>query len=294
MGGISNEREVSLQTGKQVSENLDKTKYDIKTYDTRDQLEELFLDCKNKKIDLCFLALHGKGGEDGTLQGMLDLLEVPYTGSGVLASSLAIDKIMTKNILTNYPEITLAKDTKLNKSELGGELPVVNMPVVIKPSVSGSSVGISMANTPEELKNGLEEAFKHDNNVLIEEYIDGVEVSVPILNGKALPVIEICPKNKFFDYEAKYAEGFCDEIVPARIEDEMAKKVQTQALQVHNILGCSGMSRVDFIIKDNQPYFLEINTTPGMTKNSLCPKSAGAAGIIFPELLDKIIDGRRR
>jgi D-alanine-D-alanine ligase len=290
LGGISNEREISLKTGKQIEENLDLSKYEVNIYDTKTQLKELFDDCLDNKIDLCFLALHGKGGEDGTIQGMLDLLNVPYTGSSTMSSAVTMDKAMSKQALRSL-KIPLAKELVFKKGEWNSELveKEIGFPCVIKPNISGSSVGITIANSKEEFMTGMVEALKHDNKVLVEEYIDGLEITVPILNNRALPIIEICPKNKFFDYEAKYISSKCDEIVPARITPEQTELAQRMALDIHQTLNCSGLTRVDFILKSNMPYFLEINTLPGMTKNSLCPKSADADGITFSELLDEII-----
>ena len=282
LGGTSNEREVSLKTGKQIEKNLDRRKYEIKIYDTKSQLAELFFDCQNKKNDLCFLALHGRGGEDGSIQGMLDLLNIPYTGSGTMSSALCINKIMSKNVLCNYPEISLAKGF----SQEGN----TEYPCVVKPNISGSSVGITIVRNESQLKSAISNALKHDRQIIIEEYIDGVEITVPILGEEPLPIIEICPKNSFFDYEAKYTKGRCNEIVPARITDEQTKTAQALALKIHRVLGCSGITRTDFILKNNKLYFLEINTIPGMTEISLCPKSAKTAGINFPDLLDKIIN----
>lgn len=293
MGGTSNEREVSLNTGQQIMKNLDSSKYLIKKYDTKTQLKNLFTDCAAKKIDVCVLALHGKGGEDGTIQGMLDLLGTKYTGSGTMSSALCMDKIMSKQVLANYPQIPLPKDIHFNKKNWAKNkksiLNQVKFPVVVKPNVSGSSVGVAIVKNKPQLEQGIKDAFRHDDQVMVEEYIDGIEITVPILGDRPLPVIEICPKAKFFDYEAKYKVGYCDEIVPARITKAQTKKAQKLALLVHQVLGCEGMSRVDLILKGDTPYVLEINTLPGMTKTSLCPQSAAADGISFPKLLDKII-----
>jgi len=297
MGGTSNERGVSLNTGKQIIKNLNKSKYLVKKYDTKTQLKNLFTDCANKKIDVCVLALHGKGGEDGTIQGMLDLLDTKYTGSGTMSSALSMDKIMSKKVLSYYPSIPLPKDIDFDiKQWKQSKVAIINkiarrikFPAVVKPNVSGSSVGVAIVKNKTQLERGINDAFKHDCQVIVEEFIDGIEITVPILDDQTLPVIEICPKNKFFDYEAKYKVGYCDEIVPARINSAQAKSAQALSLKVHQILGCSGLTRVDLILRNHTPYVLEINTLPGMTKTSLCPQSAAAAGISFTKLLDKII-----
>ena len=289
-GGTSNERGVSLKTGAQILKNLDRQKYAVKTYDTKTELKKLFTDTLAKKIDLCFLALHGQGGEDGTIQGLLDLLGVPYTGSSALSSAVCMDKITTKLILKNFP-VPMAKDFVLQTGERVSPAITkkIKFPIVVKPSISGSSVGISIVKNFSELQKAVKEAFKHSPAVLLEECINGLEITAPVLGYKPLPLIEILPKTQFFDYQAKYEKGMSEEIVPARISPALTKKIQALALLIHEALGCSGLTRSDFILRGETPYFLEINTIPGMTETSLCPQSAKVAGISFPKLLDKII-----
>lgn len=293
-GGTSNERGVSLSTGNQVTKFLDRKKYEVKKYDTKTQLKKLFDDCRVKKIDLCFIALHGRGGEDGTIQGMLDLLNVPYTGSGVLSSAMCMDKTVSKKVLAGS-EISLADDIVISKSD-DKRLKIqkikksLKLPVVVKPNESGSSVGITIAKTLKQLEKGITDALKYDDSILIEKYIKGIEITVPVLGRQALPVIEICPKTEFFDFKAKYDPKYCDEIVPARIDVNIAKQAQKFAVMAHTALKCEGLSRVDFILSGKKLFFLEINTIPGMTPNSLCPKSALVGGYSFTKLLDKIID----
>lgn len=291
-GGVSNEREISLLTGKQIGRALDKDKYEVIFYDTKNDLKKLFLDCYDKKIDVAFPALHGKFGEDGTIQGMLDLLSIKYVGSGVLSSALAMDKAVANKVLNSEGIITpqgiiLTRIIDFEKLD-------IKLPAVVKPVNSGSSVAITIVKKPENLKRGIREAFKHDKKVLIEEYIKGTEITVPILGNeksKALPVIEIVPKTEFFNYKAKYDPKFCDEIVPARISKELAKKAQELGVKVHLILESRGLSRVDMIIRepDKKIFVLESNTMPGMTPVSLFPKSAVVAGMSFAELLDRLI-----
>ena len=277
-GGISNEREVSLSTAKQVMENLSAEKFSPVFYDTKTDLAKLFADSQNRGVDVAFIALHGKGGEDGTIQSMVGLLDIPYIGSGVLASALGMDKNISKKLFEK--EGILMPRTLLQSSPI--------FPCVVKPVSGGSSIGVSVVENKNGFGLAVEEALKHDSQALIEEYIPGTEITVGVLGNKelvALPVVEIAPKNKFFDYQAKYDPSFCQEIVPARISDEVAKKAQDLALKVYKAIGARGFSRVDMILKNG----LEINTIPGLTPNSLLPKAAQAAGISFSQLLEKVI-----
>jgi len=285
MGGNSSEREVSLSSGKQVLENLNKEKFDVFAYDTKADLEKLFLDIKAKKIDVCFIALHGKGGEDGAIQGMLDVLNIPYTGCGVLASAVGMDKNIFKMLLNANSIITP------NDLQVGA----LTFPCVIKPSKSGSSVGVSIIESQAEFALAFGKAQKaSEGEVMIEELIKGREITVGVLGNKelqVLPVVEICPKNKFFDYQAKYDADFCTEIVPAKIPSSAKDKAQVIALNIYRLLGCRGFSRIDMILKDSgELVVLEINTIPGLTPNSLLPKAAKAAGISFALLLEKVIN----
>jgi len=208
MGGISNEREVSLSTGKTVAKHLDSNKFDPKFYDTKKDLLKLFSDISKKKIDICFIALHGKGGEDGSIQGILELLGVAYTGPGIMASAVSMDKIISKRLFIQEriltPKFIVIEGEKINFKEIKDK---IGLPCVIKPSNSGSSVGVSIIKKEKEIKKGIETALKEDDKVIIEEYIRGKEITVGVLgnkNPKALSVVEIVPKTKFFDYQAKY------------------------------------------------------------------------------------------
>jgi len=283
-GGISNERDISLSTAKQVLDNLNKEKFVPLFYDTKTDLKNFFNDAYNKNIDVCFIALHGRGGEDGSIQGMLELLDIPYIGSGILSSAIGMNKILSKRIFEAH-KIKTPAILRLKSNVF---------PCIVKPSNGGSSVGISIARNAKELWDAIGIALKQDNQVLIEEYIEGVEITVGILGNKnlqALPVVEIRPKNKFFDFQAKYDSNFCEEIVPAEISEQTAREAQELAKKVYKILGCKGFGRIDMILKNRvEPYVLEINTIPGLTPNSLLPKAASAAGIAFPTLLEKIIN----
>ncbi len=322
MGGKSPEHDVSLLTGKGIVENLDKQKYHvipviiskdglnwkIKTID-----EFLKLDLKidkqaaerqNKKPtfskfsipvqpDIFFIAMHGPFGEDGTIQGMLDFVGAQYTGSGVSASAIGMNKIIFKKIIEqqNIPQPNWQILTK-NKSIKTKKIDKIGPPWVVKPSNQGSSIGVSIVENRKGFSKAAKEAFKYSPKIIIEEYIQGTEVSCGIIGNKSpqlLPIIEIRPKNDFFDYESKYTVNMCEEIVPAEISKKAAKKVEDLALKVYQAINCQDFGRVDMIIKKGQPYVLEINTIPGLTPTSLLPQEAAAADISYPQLLDKII-----
>ena len=292
-GGVSNERKISLLTGKQIGEALDKEKYEVCFYDTKKDLKKLFLDCSDGKVDVAFPALHGKYGEDGTIQGMLELLKVKYVGSGVLSSALSMDKEVAYKLLKGEG-IRVPSGVLLTKIDDLESLDV-KIPAVVKPVNSGSSVGVTIVKNREGLKSAVEEAFKHDKKVLIEEYVKGTEITVPVLGNEtaaALPVSEIAPKTEFFDYKAKYDPELCDEIVPARISSELTREAQKLAVRVYMILENRGFSRIDMIIREgnDELVVLESNTIPGMTPNSLFPKAAVCAGMSFGELLDRLVE----
>lgn len=330
MGGLSSERAVSLSTGRMILESLDKAKYDVVPVDAAvfsgsvrrilpgsetevaaiSEAEKGLINIgplcsvtdmaasKDHKVDVAFIALHGKYGEDGTIQGMLELLGLPYTGSGVLASALAMDKIMSKRVLrfsdVPVPEsIDFTNKSELNNICLGDMVMPLGYPVIVKPSRQGSTIGMRKVESEGELRRAVEEAFRYDSQALIEQFITGTEITVGVLgNGdpQPLPIIEIVPAKGFYDYEAKYTPGATEEIVPARISEDAAEKARALALAAHKALGCRGMSRVDMIVKpDGDIVVLEVNTIPGMTPTSLLPTAAKAAGIEFPKLLDRLI-----
>lgn len=302
MGGVSSERDISLATGENVVSALDKKKYEVFPIDVRDKVSWI-LDVKRKKPHLVFVGLHGEFGEDGGIQGLLDDMRILYTGSGTLASMLAMNKIITKKIFeaNNIPTpryTTVDREHHYFKKQdlVKGILSQLKLPFVIKPAASGSSVGVTIVKDKKNIKSALKSAFKEDELLLVEDYIKGTEITVPVLgnrNPKALPVIEIVPKRDFFDFKAKYDPRLCDEIVPARISKELARKAKSLALKVYKAFDCRGFARVDMMLKKSKIYVLEINTIPGLTKNSLVPKSARASGIEFPQLLDKIINYAR-
>ncbi|MDD4332856.1 MAG: D-alanine--D-alanine ligase [Patescibacteria group bacterium] len=298
-GGISGEREVSLKTGDKIYDALDKNKYEIFRYDPKTDLKQFFLDCLEKKFDVIFPALHGPFGEDGKLQGMLDWLNVPYVFSGCLAGALAMNKYKTKIIVKNKgvataPDFVVNKNKKFDSDEIIKKL---SLPIVIKPIELGSSVGMSIAKTKEELEDGIELGFQHDQSLILEKFVKGRELTVAVMGNnppQALPVVEIIPKvSGWFDYKAKYEIGGSEEVCPANIPDEIKNKIQKDAINAYEAIDCKDLARADFIWSedDNQLYFLEINTIPGMTATSLAPQAAKAAGMEFGEFLDKLIEG---
>ena len=245
-------------------------------------------------LDVVLLALHGTWGEDGRIQGLLDTLGVPYTGSGVKASAIAMDKVMTKTLL-KAAGLDVPRG-EVVRGSAGAELERarrVGLPVFVKPVASGSSVGAHIVRRAEDLAPALADALTYDDRALVEEYLKGTELTVAVIGNddlQALPVIEIVPKREFFDYSAKYDAGESEEIVPARIPDRVAKQAQDLAIRAHGALDCRGMSRTDFVWVGERMVALEVNTIPGMTANSLLPRAAKAAGIPFGQLLVRFID----
>ncbi len=294
-GGISSERDVSIASGDQVYEALDSEKYDIIRYDPKTDISRLVADAH--KIDAALIILHGPMGEDGTIQGLLDLLEIPYQGSGVLGSAIGMNKLVSKQLyeksgLRVPPYMVIKRDDVLNPEKCAKRL---GLPLVVKPIGSGSSVGISIVKSIDRLNDAVNEAFAHDDVVLIEAYIDGIELTGGVIGNdkiEALPIIEIIPDKSydFFDYTAKYTAGATQEICPARIDDALTKKAQALSKIAHNALFCKGYSRTDMILKDQDFFVLETNTIPGMTATSLLPLAAEAAGIPFSRLLDRLIE----
>lgn len=293
-GGISFEREVSLMSGKQVYEALDKDKYKVLRYDTKTDLKRLTNDAS--QIDAALIILHGPFGEDGTIQGMLDLLGISYQGAGVLGSALAMNKLVSKQLYESSrlpvpPYMSIKRRDRIDPESFVKRL---GLPLVVKPVNGGSSVGISIVKTKDTLTAAVKNAFEQDETVLLEAFIEGIELTGAVLgndNLEALPIIEIVPEKNhvFFDYKAKYTAGETQEICPARIDANLTDKAQTYARLAHQSLFCKGYSRTDMILKGREIYVLETNTIPGMTSNSLLPLAAKAAGISFEQLLDRLI-----
>lgn len=297
-GGRSAEREVSLRSGEAVYQALLAAGYnDVIKIDVGPTLVEQL---KEKRIELAFLALHGKYGEDGTIQGLLEMLDIPYTGSGVLASALAINKIAAKKMfhLAGIPTPAFTVVTRREVQNQGLEqaaakaLQEVGVPAVVKANTQGSTIGISFVHEGEKMSAAIQSALEFDQDVLIEEFISGMEVTASVLGNHdpvALPLIEITSVTGIYDYQAKYTPGMSDHIIPPRLPEELQNKIKELAVKAFLALGCRGLGRVDFMVQDHQIYALEINTLPGMTATSLFPDAAKHAGMDFPELADRIV-----
>ena len=294
-GGISSEREISIKSGNQVYKALNKAKYDVTRYDPATDLGKLVAEASS--IDVAFIVLHGLYGEDGTVQGLLDLLHIPYQGSGTLGSALAMDKWSSKRL---YKEAGLAVPPF--KALMNGQAYDVEalsiepgFPLVVKPRDGGSSIGTSIVQVPGQLPEALNTAFKYGRNVILEAYLEGTEITGGVLGNddlQLLPIVEIIPESNypFFDYEAKYRQGATREICPARINKTLSERAQSAAATAHRALCCRGYSRTDMIIRNDTIYVLETNTIPGMTPVSLFPLAAKTAGISFSQLLDRLIE----
>lgn len=291
MGGLSREREISLKSGKAILRALTEKGYNASPLDVGPGIAETLI---KEKIEIAFIALHGRFGEDGTIQGMLELMRIPYTGSGVLASALALHKIMAKkfflceNIPTPTYEVFLREEIEKNPPQ-NISLP---LPFVVKPAREGSTIGVSIVREENEWIPALKEAGKYDDEILVEEFMGGREITVGILEGIPLPIIEIIPKSGFYDYHSKYTKGETEYIIPARIPREKYLYAQEISLKAFQVLGCAGFARVDLMTdKDGNPFVIDVNTMPGMTETSLLPKAASYAGISFEELVERILLG---
>lgn len=330
MGGKSSEHEISILSGQQIVRNIDVNKYDVLPVviskdgskwqlTSREEILKLENPIKLKgtpkdismasqnvepksmsgsdnPIDVVFIAMHGPFGEDGVVQGILEAAGLIYTGSGVMASAIGMDKPMFRKVMKAY-KLPIPKYVVVDKNDTYEYIhkSLGKLPYFVKPVDQGSSVGSSIVKKKSELKKALNLSFKYSDLSLVDEYINGLEVTCGVLGNKnpeALPVTEIHPlKNKFFDYESKYTESGATEITPARISEALTNQVKKMAIDVYNAIGCKGFARVDFILKDNKkPIILEINTIPGLTPASLLPKSAASAGIEYGALIDKIIN----
>ncbi len=294
-GGISSEREVSLKSGDQVYEALDKNAYNIVRYDPKTDLARLAADAGT--IDFALIILHGPFGEDGTIQGMLDLLGIAYQGSGVLGSATAMNKWVSKRLyaaagLPVPPYVVVEQQVGFKGDDLVDRL---GLPMVIKPVASGSSVGMTIVDTAGALPEAFEKAFAEDRAAIAEAYIDGTEITGSVIGNDSvdpLPLIEIIPNadHAFFDYEAKYTPGVTQEICPARISEALTQKAQDYAVRAHRALHCRGYSRTDMMLRGEEFFVLETNTIPGMTRTSLFPQAAAKGGLSFSRLMDRLIE----
>lgn len=288
-GGLSAEREVSLKSGAAVHKALVAQGYNAVAIDVGRDVAEVL---KREGVEAAFIALHGRYGEDGCVQGLLELLQIPYTGSGVLASALAMHKLYSKQAFAACGILTAPfRCYRRGETVRVAELPF-GLPLVVKPVQEGSSVGVSIVKAEEALTPALELAFRHDDEILVEQYIKGQEVQVGILEDRSIGAIEIVPKNEFYDFEAKYTDGMAEHIFPARLEPLLYDKAEQAGLAAHRALGCKGYSRVDLLVTSSGDcYVLEVNTLPGMTALSLLPEiAAKGAGLSFEALVSRIIE----
>lgn len=287
MGGNSFEREVSLKSGAAVYRNLSDLGYNVVSIDVGRDIPFVL---REKEVEFAFLALHGGYGENGTIQGLLEFMGIPYTGSGVLASALAMDKIASKKIFM-YHQLPIPGFRIFSNNVSSHEINVdFSLPWVVKPAFEGSSIGVSIVRKKDQIGEALKHAFYYGNTLIVEQYIQGQEVQVGILGNRALGGVEVRPSVEFYNYEAKYTSGLTDYVIPPKVKIDVYKKAEQIALKAHNFLGCSGVTRVDLIIdKTENPYLLEVNTIPGMTETSLIPKIADYAGMTFSEILEEMI-----
>lgn len=287
MGGLSAEREISLRTGNAVLRALQERGLDAVGLDAGRDLPARLAELG---ADVAFIALHGRYGEDGTVQGLLELLQIPYTGSGVLASSMAMNKLVTKQVLLHHgvvtPGFAVFRAGEDREVFIAGQQ---RYPLVAKPAREGSTIGVSIVRDAGGLRAGLEEALRHDDLVLVEEFIAGAEVTVGVLGDQPLPVIQVVPKGGFYDFQSKYTPGQTEYLLPAPLPAAITGALQAAAVTACRALGCRGAARVDFIVRGDELFCLEVNTIPGMTETSLLPKAAGAAGIPFSDLVLRIL-----
>lgn len=289
LGGLSAEREVSLKSGAAVHQALLAQGYNAVAIDVGTNLPYVLL---QEEIEVAFIALHGRYGEDGCVQGLLELMRIPYTGSGVLSSALAMHKLYSKQAfvaagLLTAPFYHFRRGQQVRLQDIS-----FGLPLVIKPVQEGSSVGISIVKHESELAAALECAFAYDEEILVEHYIKGQEVQVGILDNRAIGAIEIVPKNEFYDYEAKYTDGMAEHIFPARLAENIYEKALLTGVETHLALGCRGYSRVDLLVTaEGDCFVLEVNTLPGMTALSLFPEiAAKGAGLSFERLVSTIVE----
>jgi D-alanine-D-alanine ligase len=289
-GGLSTEREVSLRSGAAVTKALREAAYTVVEIDVGKDLPARLA---AEKIDIAFIALHGRYGEDGCVQGLLESMFIPYTGSGVLASSVGMEKVFTKQVFVSRG-IPTPQHAIFTTADQALEKPLpFPFPVVVKPSREGSSVGVAIAKDPTQYRDAVQDAGKYAGLIMVEEFIKGREVQGAVLDDEALGVIEIVPAREFYDYQAKYgANSGTQYIFPARLDPDVYERVNQICLQAHQALACSGATRSDAIVTENGDiYLLEVNTLPGMTASSLLPKIAAGKGISFTQLCERLLTG---
>ena len=291
MGGVTKEREISLRTGGAISAALKRKSYNVIDIDVG---ADIISRLQKEKPDVAFIALHGKFGEDGCIQGLLEMMRIPYTGGGVLGSSVGMDKIICDMIARQLGiPLPIEQAFNINEEKPENFLGRLNVPfpAIVKPSREGSTINITIVHKPEDLPAAIKTAAQSDEKIIVQQYLKGKEITVGLVNGRALPALEIAPKSGFYDYTSKYTKGMTEYIVPARISDACAKKLQNWSVALFSALDCSGTARCDFIVGENEnSHFLEINTIPGMTELSLVPKAAAHIGITFDDLAEEILN----
>ncbi|EKT66981.1 D-alanine--D-alanine ligase [Providencia alcalifaciens] len=294
-GGTSAEREVSLQSGNAVLAGLRQAGIDAHPIDTQDFS---VVTLKEAGFDKAFIALHGRGGEDGTIQGMLEFMGLPYTGSGVMASALSMDKLRTKQLwqgaglsVSPYISLNRQKYTNIKKEQLAQQVKHLGLPLIVKPSLEGSSVGMSKVDSLDALPEAIELAFQFDDTLLIEKWLSGPEYTVAVLGDEVLPSIRIQPPGIFYDYEAKYLSDETQYFCPSGLTNDLEAKLADMAMKAYQAVGCRGWGRVDVMQdSDGEFYLLEVNTSPGMTSHSLVPMAARQAGMDFSQLVVRILE----
>lgn len=297
-GGVSKEREVSISSSKGIIAALEHNGHEVIPVDFNPkQLDNII----KLSVDLVYIALHGKHGEDGCLQGLLDMLEIPYVGSGVLASALAMDKSKAKELFDKIG-IPTAKGKRYRVKDARQIADTVtdiklnfDLPFVVKPNSEGSTLGLTIINDQAAIPKAVENAMQSDEYILVEQFIKGIELTVPVIGRmneeEALPIIEIIPKNELYDFEAKYSDGGSEHIIPARINQALTDKIKEYAVLAHQVLGCETYSRADFILtEDNIPYILEVNTLPGMTPTSLYPDAAKTVNLSYEAMIERFVN----
>ena len=293
MGGLSAEREVSLMSGKAILSALRERNYQAFSIEADERLAERL---SAQKVEAAFIGLHGRLGEDGAVQGLLETMRIPYTGSGVLASALAMHKVFSRRLFICHG-LPVPRHIVLARGEargFGGSRLPFPLPVVVKPPQEGSSIGVTIVSEEEAIPEALQRAFAYDDEILVEEYIKGREIQVGVLDGRALGAIEITPRVQFYSYEAKYTDGLADHVFPAPLPPAQYDRALAIGLEAHRALGCEGATRVDLLYREpGQFALLEVNTLPGMTALSLLPEIARGAGIPFADLVERILGGAR-
>jgi D-alanine-D-alanine ligase len=295
-GGPSLERQVSLRSGARVEDALDRLGHEVAPIDVgADLIERL----ESVRPDVAFLALHGRGGEDGTVQELLDIVGIPYTGSGVLACERSVDKVLTKHLLIEAglptPEFFAFSETAFRELGAADALPAIEerlaFPIVVKPAAQGSALGVKFARTAQDVPAALVAAFSYDSRVLLERYVAGRDIAVSVLDGEPLPIVEAVPRDEdFYDFESRYEIGRTDFVCPAALPPDLTARAQEVALDTYKLLGCRGFARVDLMLDGDELFVLEANAIPGLTDTSLLPLAADAAGIGFDDFVARMLD----